>query len=319
MLAEVDKSNESGSPDDAQVLIAEAHARARRRRRIIAAFAAAAVAAAAGVTVGLTAARHNASADSADKGAAPTVVRPQRYTAVGGLWFDPASHKAPELCYLPTPAVLQPGPPPDCGGVPLANLHISQVPGLTTTDGVYTSTGQLRFVGTYRAGVLSLTTTPVTEKPDTSPITFPVPCRPPAGSWQHPTFATPDAAIFQRYGDQHPDVYGGFWLGEGNIPVMAVTRDAAAAQDQIAQQFQGDFCITRVRFTDRQLNQAAGDVSPATAESSAHSGIYATWTDPVRNRVSVELLIVTPEIQRFVDTHFPSGIIQLDPLLKPKS
>ena len=310
---------DAAAASDVEILIPEARARTRRRRRITAACIAVAVAVGAGSAAAAGAFTADRTPAAADAGASPgsPVTGPVRYAAIGSLWYAPASKRPPQLCYGPVPAVLTPGPPGECHGIPLRGLNITDVPNVTNTQGVYTTDGPIRFVGTYTNGVLTLTEPPAVGKPDSTSLDLVVPCPPPAGGWRQATFDSSDMTIFQRYGDRHPDTFGAIWLGPGNIPVLTVTRNPESARQEIARQFAGTFCVATAPYSNRQLTEALNELSTREMSPNRRS-IYTigVYVDGGSARVKAEIVQVTPRLQIYVRQHFPAGMIQFDPLLK---
>ncbi len=307
--------------DDADVLIREARARAHRRRIRIAVAVVLAGALAAGIAVAVQGGGGSRPAGTSGQpvpAAAPA--SPQLYAAVGTISVDPAHYRLPQLCYGATAAVLRPGPPKGCSGIPLRALDIAKVPGLQTHDGVSQTGGPVRVVGTYRNGTLTVTRHP-TQVSATPVRRFPIPCATPPGGWTSKPFDTANAAVFERFGQQHPDTFGGFWLADGSVPVVTVTRGIEAARQQLRQQlrqqYAGDFCVGEARYTERELNGAADRITKTLTGRPNRFRLYGWGYDPVTSTVNVDLVIVDDTIRTYFRAHFPADMIRFDPLLKP--
>ena len=300
-----------------EALIAEARSRARRRRFKIALTALAVVGV--GVATGLAVA--GVGGEHARNGgnklpAARGPAGPKLYTATGPISVDHSRAAPVQLCYGAIASVL---PRSACTGIVLRNINESALPNLKLEDGFSETQGFVQVTGTYRQGILTVTRTPVLGHPEDRTIHLAIPCRAPQGGWAEAKFDSADAAIFQRYGEQHPATFGGFWLSDGRVPVVTVTSGVEAARQELSRLYQGDFCVARSAHSQRQLLDAADRLSTITAGYPNRYNIFGFGTNVEDSTVDVDLLIVDDAVVQYVRTHFTAGIVRLNPVLKPVS
>jgi hypothetical protein len=137
-------------------------------------------------------------------------------------------------------------PAPPCAGVRLEGPALTPGP------------ERVRIVGDFDGATLHATAEPE-PAPDTplGAAEFPVPCPEPGGGW--PPYPGHELSAIAGHVEAAPDRYGGRWLGDGSVLVVAVPRgtDLAAAEAELrALDPSAPLCVTEVAYSTAELEAA---------------------------------------------------------------
>lgn len=241
--------------------------------------------------------------------------------------------------------VLDDGSPQLCLG-PVAESYPPQCQGLALTGwdwddhaGDHEQADQVRWgefavTGTFDGAVLRVTAAVPAAQYDAAsapPEPLPgTPCPEPAGGWRvlDPATTTPQTLDATLNAAAALPGYAGAWLDQSINPAststdpavvesqlndprrlvlnVALTRDLAGAEDELRRTWGGALCLSRARFTERQLNELALELQrlPGVLSSSAADDV-----------VHVDVIHDDGSIQAWVDAEYGPGRVEVSPAL----
>ncbi len=232
----------------------------------------------------------------------------------------------PELCAGPVATSL----PPQCGGPPIVNWDWEK-----QGQGMYESSGKLRWGSFWLAGTFDGTSFTVTEtipaplydaRADFDEPDFATPCPEPEGGWRvlDPAKATDDSmdAVFAAAG-RLPG-YANAWMDRSRIPADApeerandpalvtvnvqVTGDVAPAERALRKIWGGALCVTRAEHTEAELQTIQHTLMRLPGIMTASSG---------RDRVEATVLYDDGSLQRWADATYGKGLVEVSSALLP--
>ena len=208
--------------------------------------------------------------------------------------------------------------PPQCGtGIRLAGWSWDAID-VERVDGDVTWVDQIYVAGTYDAEseVLTVDDVRVPTEADRDRILMSaplpdhdVPCDPPAEGWPTRTGAFPLDRVAEI------DGYAGSWSDPtGQVMVVAVTGDLAAAEAAVRELDDGGLCIVQADRSADELADVQGRLAQADGIELLSSSV---WVDASGEWVEAEVVVADPELQATLDAEFGEGVVRLQPQLLP--
>jgi hypothetical protein len=239
----------------------------------------------------------------------------------------------PQLCFAVAESL-----PPQCGGPDVVGWDWDAVPhesaqGVRWTDGI-------AVVGRWEEGRLVLTEPPAAPsspgagaEPEDE---FATRCPEPEGGWRP---VDPARASEQELGEVQGALsstpgFAGLWLdqgrpAEGGTPGEAeraaddpqryvlnvrTTGDVAAYEERIRELWGGALCVSPAEHSTAELEEVAAQVPDVVPQDL----LVGFGADVLTNRVEVDVIVATEDVQRELDGRFGPGVVVLRGQLQPR-
>jgi hypothetical protein len=317
--------------DAAEILDrAERRARVLRRRhtrRVIATIGAAA-ALVAGIVIVIVSAESSGHRNGVQVTVSPTSTTPKtaagpRY-AIDATVLQSRTH-GPQLCTSMATSL-----PPQCGGTPIPDWDWTTVAAKQSING--TTWGEYHLVGTYNGKTFRLTEPPTAPRPP-KPQPLPdytAPCPAPPGGW---TIVDPKRVTFDDYqaftstAQNQPDS-AGMWV-DNTTPVdgrvqpqplgvmtVAFTGHLDEHRTQLRAIWGGPFCVVQRAHSTAELQTIS---QALIGDEGRHLGLHidSVSTDPVQDRVELDVLVASPAAQQALDRNYGPGVVHMNQAMIP--
>ena len=212
--------------------------------------------------------------------------------------------------------------PPQCGGgVVLAGLDATSVPGVETRNQTTWSEGEVLVVGTYDGSRLHVEqATPVPPRtPPPAPVYTP-PCDEPPGGWTGGREEEIDRVMapVTAYAQEHPETYAGVWWdGETGVPTVRFTGDLDAHRRALEAAMETDVCVIGARFTEREMGAVQTSLTQRLAAGPGKPmRMLSSGPDFVRNQVDLNVVALDDVVREEVARH-PAGSVRVTTFLEP--
>jgi hypothetical protein len=227
-----------------------------------------------------------------------------------------------ELCLGPIATSY----PPQCGGIPIANWDWDAVKNEDRASG--TTWGSYHVVGTYDGTSFTLEQAGDSFPSENDPTDpFASPCLEPGGGWAA-TDATrtseQDRLAAVKAAEDQPD-HTASWIDYidpdpsdpehpgAYVLVLGFTGDLERHRSEAAALWGGPLCVFQQSRPLSELKRIQRGLEQITAETD--TGHLGSYIDVMRNQVSLQTIVATPELEAALATRFGEGSVRIEPAL----
>lgn len=261
------------------------------------------------------------SAPEAASNAATDTDQRQRYAVTASV-LENAAH-GPQLCRAMLLMM-----PPTCSGPEVVGWDWNAVESQSDRG---TRWGSFHLIGTWDGTRFTITEPakhvgskdkPIGRDEDTAD--FKTPCRTPAGGWEPVDPSKVSHAAEERFkalAEKDPE-YAGIWisypkgLGSGQtVYVLRFTRDLPGHEREIRKTWGGPLCLLTAKHSGPELEKVRVELERRVKAKTP--GYLGVGSDPQNNRVRLYVTVASDHMQRDLDRRFGTGMVGLEPWLKP--